>query len=62
MCQLARVGIRKGHHRQPTGIDPAIMRQQVEDNPRVEINLEGDARERIVQALNGLTLAYRYGN
>jgi SpoVK/Ycf46/Vps4 family AAA+-type ATPase len=30
---------------------------QVKDNPRVEINLEGDARERIVKALSGLTRA-----
>ena len=28
---------------------------QVKDNPKVEINLEGDARETIVKALNGLT-------
>lgn len=29
--------------------------EQVKDNPRVEVNLEGDARERIVKALSGLT-------
>lgn len=29
--------------------------EQVRDNPRVEVSLEGDARERIVKALNGLT-------
>ncbi len=28
---------------------------QVKDNPRVEVNLEGDAREKIVRALTGLT-------
>ncbi len=29
--------------------------EQVKDNPRVEVNLEGDAREQIVKALSGLT-------
>jgi ATP-dependent 26S proteasome regulatory subunit len=29
--------------------------EQMKDNPRVDVNLEGDARERIVKALNGLT-------
>jgi SpoVK/Ycf46/Vps4 family AAA+-type ATPase len=29
--------------------------EQVKDNPKVEINLDGDARERIIQALTGLT-------
>ncbi|NWG11926.1 MAG: AAA family ATPase [Acidobacteria bacterium] len=29
--------------------------EQMKDNPRVEVNLEGDARERIVKALSGLT-------
>lgn len=29
--------------------------EQVKDNPRVDIHLEGDSRERIVKALNGLT-------
>jgi SpoVK/Ycf46/Vps4 family AAA+-type ATPase len=29
--------------------------EQVKENPRVDINLEGDARERIVKALSGLT-------
>lgn len=29
--------------------------EQMSDNPKVDVNLEGDARERIVKALNGLT-------
>jgi adenylate kinase family enzyme len=29
--------------------------EQVKDNPRVDVHLEGDARERIVKALSGLT-------
>jgi len=31
--------------------------EQMKDNPKVEVNLEGDARERIVKALCGLTRA-----
>lgn len=31
--------------------------EQMKDNPRVDLNLEGDAREKIVKALSGLTRA-----
>lgn len=31
--------------------------EQMKDNPKVEVNLEGDGREKIVKALNGLTRA-----